>query len=105
MNLSAYGLTSATGASAIPARRATATAAQVLAACQGAAKAGALLVALWLSDERDRDAGFCLHVVLYDSDGLTMLEHTMPDGAQYPDLATVFPAAGRMQRAAFDLMG
>jgi len=29
----------------------------------------------------------------------------MPEGAQYPDLAPIFPAAGRMQRAAFDLVG
>ena len=35
-----------------------------------------------------------------------MLEHTLPDGdAHYPDLAAIFPAANRMQRAAFDLIG
>ena len=57
-------------------------------------------------DDRDRDRGFCLRVVLHDADGLTMLEHTMPDGdVQYPDLAPTFPAAIRMQRAAFDLVG
>ncbi len=39
-------------------------------------------------------------------DGLTLLEHTLPDdGARYPDLSPIFPAANRMQRAAFDLVG
>src|SRR4029453_11398254 len=50
--------------------------------------------------------GYFLRVVVQDDDGLTLLEHTMPDGdVQYPDLATIFPAANRMQRAAFDLVG
>jgi len=106
VNLADFGLTSATVPCGMPAVRATATAAQLLAACRGAARQGGRLVALWLSDERDREAGFCLHVVLEDAAGLAMLEHTMPDGnAQYPDLAPIFPAAGRMQRAAFDLVG
>jgi len=35
-----------------------------------------------------------------------MFEHTLPTGdSTYPDLAVVFPAANRMQRAAFDLVG
>jgi Ni,Fe-hydrogenase III large subunit/Ni,Fe-hydrogenase III component G len=106
MNLSPLGLTSATVASAIPARRAAASSGQLLAACRVAWEQGGQLVALWLTDERDRDRGFCLRVLLQDAEGLTLLEHTMPDGdVQYPDLAPIFPAAGRMQRAAFDLVG
>jgi hypothetical protein len=65
-----------------------------------------VLLALWLADERDRERGFCLRVVLQDTDGLLLLEHSMPDGdVHYPDLATLFPAANRMQRAAYDLTG
>ncbi len=106
MDLSALGMTSATLAAALPARRAAATGSQLLAACRDTAKRGGQLVALWLSDERDRDRGFCLRVVLRDGDGLTLLEHTMPEGdVQYPDLSPIFPAASRMQRAAFDLVG
>jgi len=105
MNLSDFGLTSAKVPSSVPARRAAATASQLLAACRGASKEGGQLVALWLADERDEERGFCLRVVLRDRDGLALLEHTMPEGAQYPDLAPIFPAAGRMQRAAFDLVG
>ncbi|MCC7326929.1 MAG: NADH-quinone oxidoreductase subunit C [Burkholderiales bacterium] len=106
MILSALGLTAATLASAVPARRASASSGQLLAACRVAWEQGGQLVALWLSDERDRDRGYCLRVLLRDGEGLTLLEHTMPDGdVQYPDLAAIFPAAGRMQRAAFDLVG
>jgi Ni,Fe-hydrogenase III large subunit/Ni,Fe-hydrogenase III component G len=106
MNLSPLGLTSATVAAAVPARRASATATQLLSACRVAREQGGRLVALWASDERDRGRGFCLWVALLDADGLTLLEHTLPDGeARYPDLAAVFPAANRMQRAAFDLIG
>jgi hypothetical protein len=35
-----------------------------------------------------------------------VLEYTLPDeSATFPDLATIFPSANRMQRAAFDLLG
>jgi Ni,Fe-hydrogenase III large subunit/Ni,Fe-hydrogenase III component G len=106
MNLSSLGLTSATVAAAVPARRASATATQLLSACRVAQEQGGRLVSLWASDERDRGRGFCVWVALQDGDGLTLLEHTLPDAeARYPDLATVFPAANRMQRAAFDLVG
>ena len=106
MNLSPLGLTAATVASTVPARRATASAGQLLAACRVAWEQGARLVGLWMCDERDRDRGFCLQVLLLDADGLTLLQHTLPgDDAHYPDLAPIFPAANRMQRAAFDLVG
>jgi Ni,Fe-hydrogenase III large subunit/Ni,Fe-hydrogenase III component G len=106
MNLSALGLSAATLPSAVPARRVPVSSGQLLAACRVAWEEGGQLVALWLSDERDRGRGFALRVVLQDGDGLMLLEHTMPDGdVQYPDLSLIFPAANRMQRAAFDLVG
>jgi Ni,Fe-hydrogenase III large subunit/Ni,Fe-hydrogenase III component G len=106
MNLSSLGLSTAALPSAVPARRVPVSSAELLAVCRFASEKGGQLVALWLTDERDRDRGFCLRVALRDTDGLTLLEHTMPDGdVQYPDLAPIFPAANRMQRAAFDLVG
>lgn len=106
MDLSPLGLTPAPIASLVPARRAAANSGSLLGACRLAWEQGGQLAALWLDDERDRRRGFCLRVLLQDSDGFTLLEHTMPDGdVQYPDLAPIFPAAGRMQRAAFDLVG
>jgi len=105
MNLSPLGLTAAAVASAVPARRAAASAGQLLAACRLAWEQGGSLVALWITDEREHGRGFCLRVLLQDPDGLTLLEHAMADGAHYPDLSPIFPCANRMQRAAFDMTG
>ncbi len=106
MELSPLGLTPVPLASLFPARRAAAGSGALLGACRVAWEQGGQLVSLWLDDERERRRGFCLRVLLHDGDGFTLLEHTMPDGdAFYPDLAPIFPAANRMQRAAYDLVG
>ena len=81
---------------------------ELLAFCQAAQKAERRLVALWGSDERDRDAcgGYALHVALDLVEGLVCL--TLPlTGEQpaFPDLAPIFAAANRMQRATADLVG
>ena len=106
MNVSPLGVSSATLACPVPAQRCPVSSGQLLTACRLAWEQGGQLAALWASDERDRERGFCVHVLLRDRDGLTLLEHTLPDGgARYPDLSTIFPVANRMQRAAFDLVG
>src|SRR5436305_5717693 len=106
MNLSGLGLAAAQIPGAIRAQRVPVSSGQLLAACRLAWEQGATLVALWATDNRDRGRGFCLRVALDDIEGVTILEYTIPDaGAAYPDLSTIFPAANRMQRAAFDLTG
>ena len=106
MNVSPLGIAAATLAAPVPAQRCPVSSGQLLAACRLAWEQGGALAALWGSDERDRDRGFYLRVLLADSDGFTLLEHTLPDGeARYPDLSAIFPAANRMQRAVFDLLG
>jgi Ni,Fe-hydrogenase III large subunit/Ni,Fe-hydrogenase III component G len=106
MNLSALGITAAALPSAIPAWRAPVSSGQLLGACRLAWERGGRLAALWASDERDRSRGFCLRVALADGDGLHVLEYTIPEpDSTYPDIAAIFPAANRMQRAAFDLVG
>jgi Ni,Fe-hydrogenase III large subunit/Ni,Fe-hydrogenase III component G len=106
MNVSPLGIATAPLACNVPAQRCPVGSGQLIAACRLAWEQGGQLVALWASDERDRERGFCLRVLLKGSDGLTLLEHTLPDGgARYPDLSAIFPAASRMQRAAFDLVG
>ena len=106
MNVSPLGIATAPLACNVPAQRCPVSSGQLITACRLAWEQGGQLVALWASDERDRERGFCLRVLLKDSDGLTLLEHTLPDeGARYPDLSEIFPAASRMQRAAFDLVG
>jgi len=67
---------------------------------------GGALVALWGADERDRHGGFRVHAA-YDLRGPMLCAVLTLDAVapQYPDLSRHFPAAGRMQRAAFDLLG
>ncbi len=63
----------------------------------------ARLVALWASDEK---TGFSLHVAFGLRAGLLWL--TVPlerEHPRYPGIADLFPAASRMQRAAYDLVG
>jgi Ni,Fe-hydrogenase III large subunit/Ni,Fe-hydrogenase III component G len=106
MNVSPLGIAAAPLAATVPAQRCPVSSGQLLAACRLAWEQGGELVALWGSDERDRARGFSLRVLLIDGDGFTLLEHTLPDGdARYPDLSPIFPAANRMQRAVFDLVG
>ena len=106
LNVSPLGISSSTLACPIPAQRCPVSSGQLLTACRLAWEQGGELAALWASDERDRERGFCVHVLLRHREGLTLLEHTLPDGnARYPDLSTIFPTANRMQRSAFDLVG
>jgi len=106
MNVSPLGLAAAALPAAVPAQRVPVSSGQLLTACRLAWEQDGRLVALWASDERDRKRGFCIRVVLEDRDGLTLLEHPLPHAdSHYPDLSPIFPAANRMQRAAFDLVG
>jgi Ni,Fe-hydrogenase III large subunit/Ni,Fe-hydrogenase III component G len=106
MNVSPLGIGAATMRCAVPAQRCPVSSGQLLMACRLAWEQGGQLVALWVTDDRDRDRGYCLRVVLRDAEGLTLLEQTLPDeDARFPDISSIFPAANRMQRAAFDLVG
>jgi Ni,Fe-hydrogenase III component G len=92
--------------SGVPAKRCLVDAIGLLTACRVMWEQGGHLVALWGCDDRDRDRGYAVNVVLQDRDGLVLLEHSLLSSeSTYPDLAVVFPAANRMQRAAFDLVG
>ncbi|HEX8961822.1 MAG TPA: NADH-quinone oxidoreductase subunit C [Rhodocyclaceae bacterium] len=67
---------------------------------------GGRFAALWGSDERQRDGGFRLHCVFGIDNGHAWLSLDLPaDNPVYPDLAGLFPAANRMQRAARDMVG
>ncbi|MBS0213207.1 MAG: NADH-quinone oxidoreductase subunit C [Proteobacteria bacterium] len=90
----------------LPLRRGLATPGQLPELCKAAAAAGARLLALWGADERDRERGFVLWLVLQDADGLVLIETALAaDAPQHPDLSDSFFAAGRMQRANYDLLG
>lgn len=64
------------------------------------------LAALWGSDERGRGGAFRLHVVFALDEGWPYVTLDVPAADPvYPDLSGIFPAANRMQRATFDLLG
>lgn len=64
------------------------------------------LCALWGSDERANGQGFRIHAVFALDEGWPYLILDLPaDQPVYPDLSGIFPAANRMQRATFDLLG
>ena len=74
--------------------------------CEQTRTRGARLVALWGSDETRRGAGFALHVALALPRGLLWLSVPLAhEHPRYPGIADLFPAANRMQRAAYDLVG
>jgi len=91
---------------ALPARRLTVDREQWLRLARAECASGALLLALWGSDERDRGGGFRLFLALLGSWRLLLLE--LPLAAQdpgFPSLAALYPAAARMERAVHDLLG
>ena len=64
---------------------------------------GGRLTALWAQAEATRDAVCAAYVIL---DGMVWLELQLDSGqTTYPDVARIFPAATRMQRAVTDLSG
>ena len=92
--------------SAIPAFQASVVPSELRRACEKLKAEGGRLVALWGSDETTRAAGYALHLALGLREGLAWL--TVPlerDRPRYPDISDLFPAAIRMQRAAYDLVG
>ena len=81
---------------------------ELFAFCKAAHDAERRIVALWGSDERDRDAnsGFALHVAFDLAEGLACL--TLPlstESPYFPDISIPFPATDRMQRAVRDMIG
>ncbi|HEV2332627.1 MAG TPA: NADH-quinone oxidoreductase subunit C [Gammaproteobacteria bacterium] len=106
MDLVKLGLTAQELPGAVPARTIRVNPEQFRAVCQEALTEGGLLQALWASDERDSGSGYLLRVALQDAQGLVIVELPITnedDG--YPNLAEIFPAADRMQRAVDDLLG
>ncbi len=67
---------------------------------------GAGLLALWGTDDRDRDGRFRVHAAYLLPGEVVLVEHPLPPGSEsYPDLSPLFPAAGRLQRGVTDLLG
>ena len=94
----------------LPMQRAVVTGEQWQAAPTAVSDAGGRLVSLWGSDRRGLEGGFAVHAAYALAQGLVWLTlpipvPAFPEPPSYPDIARVFPAAGRMQRACRDLIG
>lgn len=91
---------------AIPAWHGTVDPAGFRAACTTIREHGGRLIALWGSDERAHNQGFALHAALMDAPGLICLTLPLPaEQPAYPSIIDIFPAANRMQRAVYDMLG
>ncbi len=74
--------------------------------CQNVRDGGGRLVALWGSDRRATQQDFVLHTLLVNETGLVCLNLPLAgDHPAYSDISHIFPAANRMQRAVYDLLG
>ena len=106
MRIADTGLDLRPPAGAVPAAVATVDEAQWSAITERFAQAGTRLVALWGSDRRDLAEGFVVHAAYAAADGLACVcLRGAGDPPSYPDVSSRFPAAARMQRALFDLLG
>ena len=89
---------------AMPVYRAEVDAARWVQSCRQVREQGGRLVSLWGADGRGEGEGLRAHAALMVGSGLLLLALPL-EAAEYPDVSGIFPPAGRMQRAAFDLLG
>jgi Ni,Fe-hydrogenase III large subunit/Ni,Fe-hydrogenase III component G len=90
-------------AGAAPALAAEVTREQWLDVAQSVRVAGGQLVSLWGTD--CGASGFVVSAAYAIDEGLLWIRLPLPPDAAYPDLASIFPCATRMQRAVRDLLG
>ena len=91
---------------AVPVGWTTVDTAQWRAAAQALAREGATLVSLWGSDRRDLGDGLAIMAAYSRGDRLLcarLLLRASP--YEFPSISDEFPAANRMQRALYDLLG
>jgi Ni,Fe-hydrogenase III large subunit/Ni,Fe-hydrogenase III component G len=67
----------------------------------------AVFLSLWGADDCDRDGSFSIYATFLLAEGALVLQHKITDviAPSYPSLARAFPAAARMERAVYDLLG
>jgi Ni,Fe-hydrogenase III large subunit/Ni,Fe-hydrogenase III component G len=91
---------------AVRASTAAVTEGQWSAIAQAVARDGGRLVSVWGSDRRDLGDGLVVLAAYALDDALACVQLAVPsEPYDYPDLSVWFPAAARMQRATFDLLG
>lgn len=74
--------------------------------CEKIKEENGRIISLWGEDVRDQNGEFCLKVAFVIAQGLIILSFSLPaNDCVYPDISDIFPAANRMSRATFDLLG
>ena len=70
-------------------------------------ESGAQFLSLWGTDDRDRDGCFRVCAAWLLPQRVLVAEHATcdMDNPSYPGIAALFPAASRMQRGTYDLLG
>jgi Ni,Fe-hydrogenase III large subunit len=76
-----------------------------LSVAQAVAAAGGRLLALWATPPARDGADAVVRAAFMADSSAGVVEVGVPPGGTYPGLQDIFPAAVRMQRAAFDLTG
>ena len=77
-----------------------------LSTAQRLRQAGVELLTLWGTDDRSRDGCFHIYAGYLTADEVLVVRHALETtNLTYPDLASLFPAARRMERAVYDLLG
>jgi Ni,Fe-hydrogenase III large subunit/Ni,Fe-hydrogenase III component G len=66
---------------------------------------GGRFISLWASDHRALAGHDVVSAVYCAAEGLLWLRLACAPGQGYPDLSAIYPAAGRMQRLLFELLG
>src|SRR6266850_4448357 len=89
--------------SAVPAWHGTVSAREWRETAQGVLDQGGRLIAMWGDDQRSRGQGFSVHAAFTMRAGLLWI--TLPVQSVFPGLGDLFPAAERMQRTVFDMLG
>ncbi len=91
----------------VPAIRVQANADRWLQAAEALHAARARFLTLWGTDDRDRDKCFRICAAWLLPDIVVVVENAIPEGTnpRYASLGQLFPAALRMQRAVYDLLG
>jgi Ni,Fe-hydrogenase III large subunit/Ni,Fe-hydrogenase III component G len=91
---------------ALPAWHASVAPAALRSLAERAKAQHARLVALWGSDETSHGSGYALHIAFAAHTGLLWISVPLErEHPRYPGIADLYPAALRMQRAAYDLLG
>ena len=106
MTLAAFNLEFRRVPSSVAAHRAEVNAIEWVTACRQVREQGGRLIALWGSECEGGGSGFVIYAALAAAEGLMLLALPLPkERPTYPGIEGIFPAANRMQRAAYDMLG